>query len=31
VWLMAHTTVRATPATKKPRIAALIQPLPVNV
>jgi len=31
VWMMAHTTVRATPAGKKQRIAALAVPQTVNV
>jgi hypothetical protein len=30
VWLVAHTTVRATPATKKQRIAALVEQPAVN-
>lgn len=30
VWLVAHTTVRATPATPKKRIAAIVQPPTVN-
>jgi hypothetical protein len=31
VWMMAHTTVRATPIGKKQRIAAVAVPEPVNV
>ncbi len=30
VWMMAHTTVRAAPATKKQPVAALVQPIPAN-